>query len=167
MSAANQAQAQALSTLDQVLQEVEAHQAAQVLPQVLAQTDPALQQPISAGAFTKEGVAASSFEVGAAQAVAEYEKSPEIPVEVASYMEKVVADENQVPQEIAIAGSDMTMMPVRVATTPVIVLPISPEEEALGSKKNPHASIRWLVEWSKKIMLVFSGKVIYRPDQTE
>jgi hypothetical protein len=49
----------------------------------------------------------------------------------------------------------------------VIVLPITPATEDAGERKNPKWSIRWLVEWSRKLMKAFSGKIIYREVSAE
>jgi hypothetical protein len=44
----------------------------------------------------------------------------------------------------------------------VVVLPITEEVEEAGKKKNPNFSIRWLVEWSQRIIKMFAGKVVYK-----
>lgn len=114
----------------------------------------------AAGSVSLEQVAIDAAR-GAQQV--EVEPTPEIPPEVESYLQKVEDNTNLAPPEIVIADGSQTS-PVNHAypAQPVVVLPITPEEEAQGAKKSPRFSIRWLVEWSRKIMKVFSGKVIYR-----
>lgn len=179
----NPAEDIALDTLDQVLTDVEFQQAqvaqavaqpvapaAPVMPVAPTAPDPAPQvaqpQPaVRTGPAAKESLAIAPQEmVSAGAAGVEYERSPEIPPEVESYMEKVGSDPHQMPHEVVISGQDIAITPPKTMTQPVIVLPITPEEEAVGEKKNPSFSIRWLVEWSRKIMRMFSGKVIYRQE---
>lgn len=96
--------------------------------------------------------------------VVESEPTPEISPEVESYLQKVEENKDIAPPEIVIAdGSQTTPTNHRYPSQPVVVLPITPEIEQQGVKKSPAFSIRWLVEWSRKLMKVFSGKVIYRP----
>jgi len=91
----------------------------------------------------------------------EIEPIPELPVEVEGYLQHVEDHQSQLPAEIVIA-SDVTQpfVPSR-PLTPVVVLPITAEIEKSGLKKNEHWSIRWLVEWSRKLMKMFDGKIIY------
>lgn len=93
----------------------------------------------------------------------EQEPAPEIPPEVAEYLEHVENHANQQPQEIVIAPDQQN---IPLATTypkqSVVVLPITPGVEQEGIKKGPLWSIRWLVEWSRKLMKMFSGQIIYR-----
>ena len=94
--------------------------------------------------------------------VVEQEVSPEIPVEVESFIEKAETS-GHLPQEITIAGDQITTTPVqKVAKQPVIVLPISEEIEKKGARKGIKFSLRWLVEWSRKIMKMFVGRVVYK-----
>lgn len=93
--------------------------------------------------------------------VVEYEPTPEISPEVASYLQKVEENQDQLPQEIVITGDATQLVSPAPTLRPVIVLPITPEIEAAGAKKNPQWSIRWLVEWSRRLMKAFSGKILY------
>ena len=165
-----------LDVLDQVLTEVEqgvlkdqAGVIAQAMPQATLEATDTL-NPTQPTASLKEAVAAvspdiSPVEAGAGLQQVEREPSPELPVEVESYLQNVEEHQDQAPDEIVIA--DGTIQP-SVAhppmKKPVIVLPITAEEEQAGQKKSLHWSIRWLVEWSKKIMKMFSGAVIYRQE---
>lgn len=104
-------------------------------------------------------------EAGKGIQVVEVEPTPEISPEVEAYVQKAVQSD-QMPQEIVIADN-----PSAVPNTlhhqkqPVIVLPITPETEKKARFKSPKFSIRWLVEWSRKIMKMFFGKVIYRQEE--
>ncbi|MFZ1721870.1 MAG: hypothetical protein WAU07_05190 [Microgenomates group bacterium] len=92
----------------------------------------------------------------------EQEKNPEIPVEVESFLQHAEDHANQTPQEIVIADGSQPQSMKHLPKKPVFVLPITEETEKEGEKKNPRYSIRWLVEWSHKIIKMFTGKVIYR-----
>lgn len=93
---------------------------------------------------------------------AEVEKTNELPPEVEGFLKTVEDHHDQIPQEIVISNPQTGQALPRVMAQPVIVLPITPEVEEEGKKKKVHYSVRWLVEWSWKIMKVFSGKVVYR-----
>lgn len=101
-------------------------------------------------------------EVPAAAATVEFEPSNEISPEVESYIQKVEDHEELRPQEVVIADGNMTLSPVQYVAQPVIVLPITPEIETEGQKKGPKFSVKWLVEWSHKMIKMFAGKVVYR-----
>jgi hypothetical protein len=92
----------------------------------------------------------------------ELEKNPELPPEVDGYLKKVESHQDQIPEEIVIAQSDTTTQPTKILAKPVIVLPITPADDKAGQHKSPKYSLRWLVEWSHKVMKMFSGKVVYR-----
>lgn len=135
----------------------------QVLPGFLA-TDPyqnmtgsPVKERIGQGQIIEQGVSAGPLEV---------ERSPELPVEVEGFLEKVEEDQNQLPQEIVV-GDGQNLPPVSVIQkTPVVVLPLTEEEQKSGEKKSPKFSIRWLVEFSKKLIKMFSGKIIYKVEET-
>jgi hypothetical protein len=87
---------------------------------------------------------------------------PEIPPEVESYLQEVGNNKDQIPQEVVI-GDQQTIHPTtKYLAQPVIVLPITPEVEKQGATKSAQFSVRWLVEWSRKMMKVFSGRVVYK-----
>lgn len=92
----------------------------------------------------------------------ELEKSNELPPEVEGFLKTVEDNQDKIPQEIVISNPQTGQALPRVMAQPVIVLPITPEVEEEGKKKKVTHSVRWLVEWSWKIMKVFSGKVVYR-----
>lgn len=103
-----------------------------------------------------------STEVGAT-GVAEVEKSAEIPPEVSEYLTRVEDHAQTLPQQIVVEGDQMSVQPSHAPVTPVIVLPITPDDEAKAKGKSPAFSIAWLVEWSHKIIKMFLGKVVYKP----
>lgn len=160
-----------LDVLDQVLTEIEQSSMesfAQVVPQATLNATDTLNPAQPTTATLKESIASvspdiSPIESGAGLQQVEYEGSGELPVEVESYLQKVEEQRDQILNEVVIA--DGTTVPSTAhppVKKPVIVLPITPQEEKDGQKKPLHLSIRWLVEWSKKIMKMFAGEVIYR-----
>lgn len=174
----------ALNTLEQVITEVEQTAPvsqpdltgegvmSQVMPQVVAaQTADTLNPALSAApAASKEtvpdSVSLEQVAMDAAQGVQQVEAAPtpEISPEVESYLQKIEDHKDMAPKEIVIAdGSQTTPASHQYPAQPVVILPITPEEEAAGAKKSPKFSIRWLVEWSRRLMKTFIGKVIYRP----
>ncbi len=92
----------------------------------------------------------------------ETEKIPELPVEVEGYLQHVEDHHDQLPQEVVITGDDITVQPSHRPTAPVVVLPITEEDEKLAKGKNTSYGIKWLVEWSHKLIKRFAGKIIYR-----
>lgn len=170
-------QDQKLALFESILDEVEPQpNAPQTTPSALPQAlptalDPSFDQqaaqitPIArAGKEALETTTPDqpAIEAGTGLQAVETEKTPEIPVEVESYLQKVQDDPTTAPQEIVIADgtseSDKAQYPAR----PVIVLPITPDVERKGRWKGPQFSLRWLVEWSRKIIKMFAGKVVYR-----
>lgn len=176
-----------LHTLDQVLTEIEQTKAtttspltpaepvvepapvvepvtplAHVVPQVVTQATDTLNVAYGRPAAKETVAATAPVETAASIQYVEEEKVPEIPVEVESYLHKVEQQEIQLPNEIVIADTTNAPLPQHLPKQPVIVLPITPEIEARGARQNPFQSLRWLVEWSRKIMKMFTGKVVYR-----
>ena len=156
----------ALDTLEQVLTEVEQTSQqpvvdttgegvmSQVMPQVMTQTADSLDPHKPMVATTqKEKVAPATT----------LEQVAEIPPEVESYLQKVEEQPETAPKEIVVAdGMPTAPTDHQYPAQPVVVLPITQAEEQAGAKKSPKFSIRWLVEWSRKLMKMFVGKVIYR-----
>lgn len=94
----------------------------------------------------------------------EQEKTPEISPEVESFMQRAEQQPDQLPQEIVIADNQEISSVAHHPKQPVVVLPITVQDQVDGKNKDYKFSIRWLVEWSVKIMKKFSGKVIYREE---
>ena len=98
--------------------------------------------------------------------VVEVEPSAELPPEVDGYLKEVGHREELLPQEVVINDPNALHQPTPYLAQPVVVLPITPEVEKQGAHQPVLFSVRWLVEWSRRIMKVFSGKVIYRELKT-
>lgn len=92
----------------------------------------------------------------------EQEPSPEIPVEVEGFLQRVDEAADKLSQEIVLADSNLVTQNQSHPAQPVMVLPIKEEAEKEARGKSPKFSIVWLVEWSRKIIKKFLGKVIYR-----
>ena len=54
--------------------------------------------------------------------------------------------------------------PVAVSDKPVVVLPITAKSKEEAKFKTTKYSIKWLVEWCKKIAKMFSGAVVYKEE---
>ena len=171
---------QKLAVLDQVLTQVEEREQVRTKSSLQSQPQTAASQtrhqqvqevgqdqgvtPPAAGRTRKEGLKAGpiSVEAGAGLQYVEQEKSPEIPPDVDKYIKKVGQNKIQPPQEVVVADQSEQTAQSQYAAEPAAVLPITQETEQKGKRKSPKLSIRWLVEWSRKIIKMFSGKVIYR-----
>src|SRR5579859_471727 len=106
-----------------------------------------------------------TVEVAAGIQQVETEPNLEIPPEIEAYLQEVENHENQLPHEIVIAEEAVTTADQQQhIPQPAIVLPITAAEEKMGEKQNPNFSLRWLVEFSHKIMRMFHGKTVYRPE---
>lgn len=174
-----------LAALDTVLTQVEAQLAAQqpapvtpspaiaaAMPLAIDQATNTLNPPTPGGTTAKEAIDRGTHveqppvDAGTGIQVVEVEPTPEISPEVAEYLQRVEQNDQQQPQEIVIAGDTAQLIPQAPTLKPVIVLPITPEVEAAGAKKNPQWSVRWLVEWSRRLMKMFSGKILYADSET-
>lgn len=173
-----------LDTLDQVLTQIESERVsdnsnsfgtvAQAMPQAIAQSYDPLNppNPTPVGTTKKETYVVGSGVVtenspptvehpGGVQAV-EQEPNAEISPEIESFLQHAQEQSDHLPQEIVVADDQTISAVTHYPKKPVVVLPITPEEQAKGKNKSPKLSIRWLVEWSVKIMKKFTGEVIYR-----
>jgi hypothetical protein len=146
-----------LDVLDSVLTEVESQSQAEL--ETLNPT-----RPVRSGVERAEtGPDSSAVESGASLQFVEAEKTPEIPPEVDKYLKRVGKDQSQLPKKIIVADQQQDLPDQdQYQAKPVIVLPITPAVEEKGKRKSPKFSIRWLVEWSRKIVKMFAGQVIYR-----
>lgn len=157
-----------LALLDKILAEAE-QSAPQAVPTAMLQSVADATQALTpkSGTGGKETIGAAAgvknvVEAGGSTQYVEYEPNPELPPEVEGYLNKTEQHSDQAPPEIVIADSAASMPTDRqLPSQPVVVLPITPEVEKIGMSKPPQFSIRWLVEWSHKIMKMFVGKVIY------
>ncbi|MFZ5376346.1 MAG: hypothetical protein ACOZAN_01595 [Patescibacteria group bacterium] len=165
-STQNQSGDDDLDLLIESIEQVEAMP--QVLPEVFLRASDTLNPPVAYSAKKETFDAAvgpdlSQEDGGKGVQYVETEPSPEISPEIEAYLQKVEQSQDQLPQEIVVADGSIDQ-PVGHArpSKPVVVLPITQEIEEEGQKKSPVFSIRWLVEWSQKIMKMFVGRVIYR-----
>ncbi len=95
----------------------------------------------------------------------EEEPNPEIAPEVESYIQHVAEQAKTEPQTVVVAQdavptADGQPTPPRI----VRVLPITKAQEEVGMRKNTSFSIRWLVEFGRKLANALHGQVIYRQD---
>lgn len=147
---------------------------ASVAPQAIAQATDTLNPGYAAGSAKEAldaGVSPDYTQADSEAALGdvshvEAERTPEISPEVEAYLTKVQDHTNQVPEEIVIADDGKEISTKPYIAQPVIVLPLTEEEEKQGQNKKTTFSIRWLVEWSRKIMKIFSGKVVYKESST-
>lgn len=144
-----------------------------VMPQAVMQaaaTSSTLNPPNPAPATAKETferpIAPDAVvDANAAVQHVETEPNPEIPVEVEGFLQRVEDNKDKLPNEVVIADGTNEKATTNYPSRPVIVLPITEKQEEEGKNKSPRFSIRWLVEWSHKIIKMFAGKVIYRHEE--
>lgn len=165
-----------LALFEQVLEETEASALfAAIPPQALPQATEQLwqqNQPAGqpTGAAQKESAAPWSVESaidasGGVLSTPEQERQPEISPEVESYLQQVEETQTAPVDELAKLIPEIATKPEPKSTELVRVLPVTKDAAAAGRKKSAKFSIRWLVEWSDKIVKMFKGKAIYRtPD---
>jgi hypothetical protein len=143
---------------------------AQAVAQQATQPDPSLQQPPNPTPVSKkEAYTVNSAEISAdlpngVQAV-EQEPNPEIAPEIESFLEQKQENIDKLTEEIVVADNQPISKQTKFPTKPVVVVPITEEQRKKGKRKSPQFSLRWLVEWSLKIIKKFSGEVIYRQEQ--
>jgi hypothetical protein len=147
--------------------------APQAVPLAIQQATDTLNPPQARPTSTaKEAVQATStldqaqVDGGSLVQYVEHEKLPEIPVEVENFIQRVENMQDMAPREVVIADGTQESAAPSYPSRPVVVLPITPELEKKGAWKSPVWSIRWLVEWSRKIIKIFAGKVVYRESQS-
>jgi len=138
----------------------------QAIEQALAQALPNLPpEPItiSAGLTKKENLSsAAPTEILPGVQNLEQELTLEISPEVESFVEHHENQADKLPDEIVIVDGAEPKLQTHIPNIPVIVLPIDQKVEKSGQNKSPKFSIRWLVEWSRRIIKKFAGRVIYR-----
>lgn len=89
-------------------------------------------------------------------------RSAEISPEVEKYIEEVREEVSQLPKEVVVADQSVTVPSGGFVSQPVIVLPMTQDELDAGAKAPPTESKRWLAEWTKKIIKMFTGRVVFR-----
>jgi hypothetical protein len=114
------------------------------------------------GLASKESAQPLPVEAAPSIQYVEEERTPEISPEVEAYLQKVEEHADQQLHEVVIGQHQDTVTTQPFPAQPVVVLPMTEEEELIGRTKKPRYSVRWLVELSHKLIKVFSGKIIYR-----
>jgi len=119
--------------------------------------------------------------VSVAETVQAPESQVEVPVEVVNNPElvelskeiKEVSQESKEQREQALIKEKQqeidrlateVVAPVAVSNKPVVVLPITAKSKEEAKFKSTKYSVRWLVEWCKKIAKMFSGAVVYKEE---
>lgn len=171
--AQNSGDAQPISTLQPVqvpqVDEGRPGVMSQVLSQVAAQPPDTLNPPVATPGLKEQErsgiqVVEPSADLPSGVQAVEVERSPELPPEVAKFVEEVQEHEAQMPKEIVIADhSGQTGSPTLVPK-PVIVLPVTQQQVQQGKHAKVNSSLRWLSEWSERIMKMFGGSVVYEDD---
>lgn len=157
-----------LATFDQVISEIEStipHSVVTAIDQATDTLNP--QVGVSSSkerAENNSSIDTTQFDTGLGVQTVEEERNPEIPVEVESFLQRVEDHQQSTPQEIVVADGTQESVQTPYVKKPVIVLPITQKDEQEGIKKSPRFSVRWLVEWSHKIIKMFTGKVIYKQE---
>lgn len=145
---------------------------ASALPQYVQQQTDTLNPPQAGGSInsSKEvlqpGIKLErpQIDAGLGGQVAEVEpnREMEMPPEVDGFLKKVENNPGQLPHEVVIVNDPAAPAPTKYLAKPVIVLPITPEVEKIGKNAPTNQSVSWLVAWSRKIMKMFTGEVVYR-----
>jgi hypothetical protein len=144
------------------------HTLAQAVPAAVVESTDTLNPPHAVGGSLKETKELSfKVEKPAVDTVpgvqyVEQEVNQEVSPEVEAYLQRVNENQHQLPDEVVVADDTASNPTGHYVAQPVIVLPITPDVEKKGAHQSSQFSVRWLVEWSRKIMKMFSGKVVYR-----
>jgi hypothetical protein len=159
-----------LDTFESVIDEIQSfapHGVVQAVDQATDTLNPQYGSSRSAKEGIENGTSLDnqSIDLGGGVQTLEREKNPEIPVEVESYLQRVEDHHDTAPQEVVIADGTHEVSTNNYPSKPVIVLPITEAEEKEGMRKSPKLSYRWLVEFSHKVIKMFTGKVIYRQEE--
>lgn len=88
---------------------------------------------------------------------------PEIPAQI-EHLETIAGEEISLPQPVTDDGGRVIMdnvSPQRV----VITLPLTEEEINQALHLKIIYSLRWLVEWSKRLLKIIKGKFLYKLTQ--
>lgn len=85
----------------------------------------------------------------------------EVSKETKEQHEQALIKEKQ--QEINNLATE-AVTPVAVSDKPVVVLPITAKSKEEAKFKTTKYSVKWLVEWCKKIAKMFSGAVVYKEE---
>jgi hypothetical protein len=87
----------------------------------------------------------------------------EVPPEISEYIQRVEDHQVTAPVEVVMATDQLPSLTAQQRIPqPVVILPIDQADEKSGEHKNPTHSLRWLVEWSRKLMKMFAGQAVYK-----
>lgn len=141
----------------------------QALPQATEdmwqQNQPAQQSAATGGkerAASAWSLDAAVQEAGGVLTTVEQEKQPEIPPEVESYLQRVADNQESPAKELAALIPKVASSSTPAPTEVVRVLPLTKTAADAGRRKGAKFSVRWLVEWSDKIVKMFRGKAAYQ-----
>jgi hypothetical protein len=70
-------------------------------------------------------------------------------------------EEIQLPQPVTDKGGQVLVKPAS-PQQPKIVLPLDEPTYKIGFTKTVHDSIRWLVEWIKRVILMFPERAVFK-----
>ena len=113
-------------------------------------------QPISGPKEQKDGFAPSEV-VAVPEAAAAHEE------EVAGWLERLERGEDiHLPQPVTDDQTGQVLVAPASQAHPQIVLPVTEETVKKGLHMKVWDSIRWLAEWSARVIKIFPGKVMYK-----
>ena len=90
------------------------------------------------------------------------ERKPELGLEVKDWLTELeTGEEIQLPQPVTDTTGQVLVKPA-APQKPKIVLPLDEPTYTVGFKKTVYDSIRWLVEWIKRIIMMFPERAVFR-----
>ena len=90
------------------------------------------------------------------------ERKPEVGPEVKDWLTKLeTGEEIQLPSPVTDTFGQVLVKPA-APQKPKIVLPLDEPTYVAGFKKSVYDSIRWLVEWIKRVILMFPERAVFR-----
>ena len=92
----------------------------------------------------------------------ELERSPEIPLEVESWVQEVEQHAHHAPKEVKVVDSFTAQMPAEEAKQSVVVLPVTRDVVKKGMSAKITESVHWLSAWCMRLIKKFHGMVAYR-----
>ena len=86
----------------------------------------------------------------------------ELETSIDAYVKKTADRSHSYKETITLSSDQTSLANDQYQSQPSIILPITPEQEKKGQHQSPLTGLRWLVEWSKKLMKKFAGRFIYK-----
>jgi len=121
-----------------------------------------LNQQLTESVKAQESAVETQAEVAPNPELVELSKEiQEVSKETKEQREQALIKEKQ--QEINTLATEATT-PVAVSDKPVVVLPITQKSKEEAKFKTTKYSVRWLLEWCKKVAKMFSGAVVYKEE---